>query len=651
MEKNRLEISSDVVAISESKDTTNPLDILNIIPLKSDKTPLKSWNKDKREEKREAGPEGFWGVVCGPTSDYIHCIDVDCKYDTTGVLWDHYKGAIDEQLPVLNKCAIHMTMNGGYHIIFKCKDLIGNQKLASREDNEVLIETRGYGGYFVAPPSPDYEVISGDAPQLPYLETWERDILINTAKTFDQKKPVVQKVRDEKNLLFDGESPLEAYNQRGDALSVLFNRGWVEVYQRGNKIALRRPDKKDGVSATWFTDDNIFYCFTTSTEFENDKGYNQAQVYTILEHGGNYSEAAKSLLKAGYGSVQSIQNVQQEPTIEYQPYKVITLDMPIVKRPYSITLNDINLVKSGELLTLVALPGSGKSNLVEILVGAYLSAKNNIPIDTVGFEFKCTDKKVLLIDTERTDEDNHDGLVRVYNRLGQRKELLNDFTHLMFAEIESIEIRKKHLENLYKSNQYSVIITDGILDFSESFLDDKDAMDLVRWNRTMSIKYNVTSILTIHPNRGTNKMAGHLGGMLHRWCRAILHMKTNDNDKSVKEIFLDTADGKLSHGDPGSFTPSYMRWDIEQGYFVSADAPAEDKHFNRRLIDELFNEFEKNGINEVPAKEIKEKYSKEAGLKMRSVNEHFRDAVKAEFIESIGNTSNMKYRRILKSYD
>jgi hypothetical protein len=288
-------------AFDKGEYTKKLVDSLNLIPLKPDKGPIDGfkWDKDKRKGDLQS-PYGWYGLICGHTSDYIQAIDVDCKYDQSGTLWNEYSSLIKEQSDVLNRCVIQTTVNKGYHIIFKCKKQISNTKLAERPDRKVLIETRGYGGYIAVHPSPGYEFINDKDPaQLDYISEDDLNILLDSAKFFDQKKPAVKKEQYTASI---NVTPFDDYNSRGDAFNILLSHGWNEVYQRGNKIALRRPDKNDGVSATWFNDDNIFYCFTTSTEFENDRGYNQAQVYTILEHNGDYSEASKSLMRAGYGS-------------------------------------------------------------------------------------------------------------------------------------------------------------------------------------------------------------------------------------------------------------------------------------------------------------------------------------------------------------
>jgi putative DNA primase/helicase len=78
--------------------------------------------------------------------------------------------------------------------------------------------------------------------------------------------------------------------------------GWAVVYSRGDTTYWRRPGKATGVSATTnHQGSDLLYIFSTSTEFETERGYNRFSVYTILNHGGNFNAAARALASQGYG--------------------------------------------------------------------------------------------------------------------------------------------------------------------------------------------------------------------------------------------------------------------------------------------------------------------------------------------------------------
>jgi hypothetical protein len=64
----------------------------------------------------------------------------------------------------------------------------------------------------------------------------------------------------------------------------------------------RRPGKDTGISASWDIVPGRFWCWSTSTPFESSKGYRPWHVFAVLECGGDFTEAARTLGKMGYGS-------------------------------------------------------------------------------------------------------------------------------------------------------------------------------------------------------------------------------------------------------------------------------------------------------------------------------------------------------------
>lgn len=100
------------------------------------------------------------------------------------------------------------------------------------------------------------------------------------------------------------EKPGSDFNQRGDALALLLAAGWQEVGRKADGlIALRRPGKTDGCSATFgYEGSQIFYCFTSSAApFEANTSYLPFAVLTLLHYGGDYGQAARDLSQKGYG--------------------------------------------------------------------------------------------------------------------------------------------------------------------------------------------------------------------------------------------------------------------------------------------------------------------------------------------------------------
>lgn len=321
---------------------------LSVLPVASDKTPTREWTSLQTKPLTEAEAEkAFKGsevkglaVICGAVSGNLEVVDVDCKYDLTGALWPEFKALIEEHLPEISKdLVIAETVNKGYHVYFKSPAPQGNQKLAQRPTTDaerhktyqtelaqgepeiawkraendkvkVLLETRGEGGYVVAEPTPGYKFIQGSYLSVPTITADQRETLFALARSFHEipepepKAQTDQTAKDRKGLYAQasGLSPFEDYNQRGDVVGLLESHGWKVVSRYGERVNLKRPGTSDSkTSANYHTGLGVFYPFSTSTEFDSEKGYNAVGVYAVLECNGDYSEASKRLYAEGYG--------------------------------------------------------------------------------------------------------------------------------------------------------------------------------------------------------------------------------------------------------------------------------------------------------------------------------------------------------------
>lgn len=291
---------------------------LSLLPVNSIKRPtLESW---KDRQKAPVKPNGeFRGsevtgvaIIGGGVSGGVEAIDFDTKNDLTGTLMSDYRKLLNDEA-LLKRLVIQRTPSGGYHFIYKCEEVDGNKKLARRETTTEervkspktkvtsMIETRGDGGYFLVDPSKGYKIIQGDILNITVITIEERERLHSCAKSFNSHVPNEPDYKQRKFAKEDGNSPFEEFNKKFDTLELLLSEGWKIVKEKGNAILLRRPDKNDGISATYFQDSKVFYPFTTSSEFEAERGYNPVSVFTLLKCQNDFTIASHKIRDLGYG--------------------------------------------------------------------------------------------------------------------------------------------------------------------------------------------------------------------------------------------------------------------------------------------------------------------------------------------------------------
>jgi P4 family phage/plasmid primase-like protien len=303
----------------------------SVIPIQADgtKRPAGSWKaaqsvRATRDVAREyASRYTGVGVVCGAVSGSVEMLELEGRAITSGygqrlreACRDH---GIEPLLDTLLAGCVVLSPSGGFHIWYRVDGPArGNTKLARRPGTgqpiEVLIETRGEGGFAVVPPSAGavhptgkaWTQHAGSPATIPTITIEDRDTLHAVAHLLDEMPaepdPIpASPVRDAGT---GGRRPGDDYNDRATWDEILTPHGWTKARRLGAGYAWRRPGKTDpGISATTGQreDKDRLYVFTTSTEFEAEKPYDKFSAYALLEYGGNFSDASRALRKAGYG--------------------------------------------------------------------------------------------------------------------------------------------------------------------------------------------------------------------------------------------------------------------------------------------------------------------------------------------------------------
>jgi len=240
-------------------------------------------------------------IITGKVSGGLTVMDFDAP--ELFAPWAALVQTILPRLPVVR------TQSGGYHVYYRASEIAGNQKLAVDPTRRkyTLIETRGEGGYVLAPPSSGYTLLQGSLTAIPFVSNVEQALLLNAARQFSlQEIETTPRPRQQPRQprATDGVRPGDDYNARGDVATVLERHGWRFVRQMQSESYWRKPGKRRrGHSATLnYRDSGYFYVFSTSAPpFEPERGYSPFSVYALLEHGGDFKAAAQALQRQGYG--------------------------------------------------------------------------------------------------------------------------------------------------------------------------------------------------------------------------------------------------------------------------------------------------------------------------------------------------------------
>jgi putative DNA primase/helicase len=316
---------------------------LSVIPIRGDgsKAPaILEWKSLQNRQPTEDELERWFtlkdigiGIICGAVSRNLEVMDFDEDAETVFSRWGEMVDSIQPDL--LGRLPVVVTPTGGRHVYYRCPIIEGNLKLGRRAvivpagtkgarliDGKLvkiktLIETRGEGGYVIAPPSPatchriqrPYELVRGRLNDIPIISEDEREILLASARSLNDlvKDEQVFKPKLDREFISEiGTRPGDEYNARGDWPELLTAHGWTQAWSRAGVSYWQRPGKSGkGISATVnYGGSNRLYVFSSNaTPFDFERAYDLFSAYTLLEHGGDFKAAARALAAQGYGKL------------------------------------------------------------------------------------------------------------------------------------------------------------------------------------------------------------------------------------------------------------------------------------------------------------------------------------------------------------
>jgi hypothetical protein len=266
--------------------------------------------------------------------------------------------------------------------------------------------------------------------------------------------------------------------------------------------------------------------------------YSPFALFVTLEHGGDWSAAARSLAPLAPAAIADLP-VQERIKVQapdrwsgafvYSPYDDVG-DAEEWLINYETTNKSYEFLARGMILSLAGMEKSRKSRLLYTLAAGGLTGK-----PFLGFRWKASPRKIMIFDTEqplfwlrragrfmtRTVGNRDWGDVLEFHSV----RALTDKERLAYIEEKAYLARANGVVDM--------IIIDGIVDLLTDFNDLGKSTEA--FNRLMAMQEDSILTTVIHLNKGINNQSeqGHLGRLATKKADSILRLIYNEEDKST----------------------------------------------------------------------------------------------------------------------
>lgn len=298
---------------------------LSLIPIGDNKMPWIKWkeyqskivDKDKFTEYYHNEKTKGIGIVTG--YDNLECVDVDLKIlpslKDQQDFWNEYINFLKDNIDDFdNKFVIYKTINNGYHIIYKCKTIDGNKKIAKlKNSNEAIIETRGIGGYIFVY---ENQISKHSYTEIKEVSILDRQVLLDISKIYNYVEEQPQ-VKIDNDYNESKVTPWQEFNQKTSIFDIV-GEDFKIIRTLSDKYIIKRDGGTSAHSGYIYKNSGCMYLFTTGTIYDNEKLITPFIAYATKFHNKDFKAAAKDLYNKGYGSriIKEPSELKEKPSIE-----------------------------------------------------------------------------------------------------------------------------------------------------------------------------------------------------------------------------------------------------------------------------------------------------------------------------------------------
>lgn len=273
----------------------------------------KAYTKDEIAIAYKNSRNHLAGLITGYNN--LEVIDIDLKVFSSlheqKEFWNEYLQFLKDNIDDFEKkFVIYKTKNKGYHILYRCKKIAGNSKIAKlKGQKECVIESRGIGGYVV--------IYDDKQTDLDYFDIQEiseedRDILWSVSKTYDYIDEVDTIKKEVKEFQENKITPWDDYNSKVSIFDIISDD--FSIPKNGIKsrfTLIKRHGGTSDHSGYVYNDTGGMYLFSTATIYPHQKFISPFMAYAYKHHNGDFKEAASDLYHKGYGTRSTKQVIEK----------------------------------------------------------------------------------------------------------------------------------------------------------------------------------------------------------------------------------------------------------------------------------------------------------------------------------------------------
>lgn len=209
--------------------------------------------------------------------------------------------------------------------------------------------------------------------------------------------------------------------------------------------------------------------------------------------------------------------VEREIIRRFEKYRISSKTEIVPEKP-CLSIDGVGFFTKGNIHAIKGEAKAGKTTVSKVIISALMKG------EMFHLQSEIKEAKVVFFDSEQSDEDAQRIITDVKLMTGLKGKYIDKHLHLFALRKLDCTQLLGEIETNIKYLLPDVVFIDGIVDFVNSFNDEKESKNLIRKLMRMSSEYKCAIVNILHTNPGdvNGKMRGHLGTMLAQKASTVL---------------------------------------------------------------------------------------------------------------------------------